>query len=437
MQNIISSNDILHNLNTNEIERVLWIDVFQKNCYCILMMTKKLKINIKKLDDINKGFEDGTYTVLPNDNFYEIVCEDNLSQDRKEKLESRYSIVNIIDNDNNIPLCFMRQHRGGFIKNAMEKYNVSEKCVYEYLRRFWQGGRTKDALSDNYNNCGKCKNKKYTKKPGRKSIAAKNMDNYIGTIIDDEAKKIFKAGIHKYYKYHDKVTLTKTFQNIITDNYRDKQWFEKPSMDQFYNWYRNDTDKDKMEIARKGKKNYQNNVRALESDSIFESFNPGLRYQVDSTIFPIFLVNRIDRSLNIGKPIVFFAVDVFSTKVTGVHVGLHGDSWNGYASLLYNTIHDKQSYCRYFGINILNSEWNVSGSPQIIMGDRGGFIAKNSDMLVKYLKISTEYAPSYIGSAKGTVEKKFDIIENMIKFDLPGIIMTKYRERGQKDYRSL
>lgn len=435
VENIIRNNDILKNLNTNELERVLWIDVSQNNCYCVQMMVDRLRVNVRELEDIKRGFEDKIYTILPNDDFYEISCEDTLIESRKEKLDNRYTIVSGIDNDENIPLCFLREYRGKFIKNTMEKYNVSEKCVYEYLRRFWQGGRTKDALSDNYNNCGKCKNKKYTKKPGRKSIASKELDGYIGIIIDNKVKKSFEIGVNRYYRNNDKMTLAKTFNNIIADEYKGKQWFEKPSLDQFYYWYRKNIDKDKVEYDRKGKKNYQNNVRPLKSDSVYESFNPGLRYQVDSTIFPIYLVNRIDRSLNVGRPVVYFSVDVFSTKITGIHIGLHEDSWEGYASLLYNTFQDKEAYCKYFEIDISSEEWNVSGSPQVIMGDRGGFIAKNSDMLVKYLKVSTEYAPSYLGSAKGTVEKKFDIIENMIKFDLPGIIMDKYRERGQKDYR--
>lgn len=434
MENIIINNDILKNLNTNDIERVLWIDAEQKNCYCIQMNVNQLRVSVRKLEDIYMDLEHKDYIIL-NDDFYEISREDNLIQNRKNNLDKIYNIISEIDNDENIPLCFMKKYRGKLIKNTMQKYNISEKCIYKYLRKYWQGGRTKDALLDDYNNCGQCKDKKYKKKPGRRSLATKVSKDNIGIIVDDEVKKMFKDGIEKYYRYGDKISLAKTFRNIIRDNYIDKKWFEKPTLDQFYNWYRNNISEDKMEYDRKGKKNYQNNVRPIKSDSPYESFNPGLRYQVDSTIFPIYLVNRINRNLCIGKPIVYFAVDCFSTRITGIHVGMHGDSWEGYATLLYNTFQDKYSYCKSFGIGLKNEEWNVSGSPQVIMGDRGGFIAKNSDMLVKYLKISTEYAPSYEGSAKGTVEKKFDIIEKMIKFDLPGIIMEKYRERGQRDYR--
>ncbi|MDD7795901.1 hypothetical protein [Clostridium sp. 'White wine YQ'] len=434
MESFIKNNDILKNLNTNEVERVLWIEVSQENCFCIEMLTRKLKINIRTLKDINRGFKDGIYTILPNQDFYKIINEDTLSKSRKEQLNNRYKIVSEIDNVENIPLCLYRNYRGKFVKKAIEKYNVSEKCVYDYLRRYWQGGRTKDSLSDNYDNCGKSKDRNYIKKPGRKSVSSK-ITGIEGKILDLQDKKNFEYGINRYYRYNDKMPITKTFDNIIADNYKGKKWYEKPTFDQFYNWFNQNIDKNKMEYDRKGKKNYQNNVRGLSSDSVYESYSPGLRYQVDSTVFPIYLVNRIDRNLGIGKPVVYFAVDVFSTKVTGIHVGLHQDSWNGYAKLLYNTFQDKEKYCAYFGIKLPEDEWNVTGSPQIIMADRGGFIAKNSDLLVEYLKVSIEYAPSYIGSAKGTVEQKFKIIEYMIKHDLPGIIMNKYRERGQKDYR--
>jgi hypothetical protein len=330
----------------------------------------------------------------------------------------------------------MRKHRGKLVKKAMEKYSVSEKCIYDYLRKFWQGGRTKDALSDNYDNCGRSKCRKYTKKVGRRSIAEKEISSiYKGKIIEDEDKKNFEKGITRYYKHNEKMTLAKTFENIKADSYKGKQWFEKPTLDQFYYWYHEHINKDEMEYGRKGKKNYQNNVRGLTSDSIYESFYPGFRYQVDSTIFPIFLVNRINRSLSVGRPTVYFSVDVFSSKVVGINVDLYGESWEGYAILLYNTFQGLEKYCRRFGIKMLNEGMNESGSPAVIMGDRGGFINRASDMLVKNLGVSIEYAPSYLGSAKGTVEKKFDIIENMIRTELPGIIETKYRERGQKDYR--
>ncbi len=430
----VRTNDILKNLNTNEIERILWIDAEQGKCYCIQMGINKLNINVKLLEDINNGFEEGAYTIIPNDD-YVILFEENLNENRKEKLENSYNIVNMIDNLENIPFCFVRKYRGKFVKQAMDKYDVSEKCIYKYLRKYWQGGRTKDALFDKYNNCGRCVDKTYTKKPGRKGVAGSMMGDNIGIVIDENVKKVFQDGIDRYYRNNDKITLAKTFRNIKRDYYSDKLWYEKPTIYQFYNWYKKSIDKDKMEKDRKGKKNYQNNVKPIKSDTVYDGFNPGLRYQVDSTIFPIYLVNRIDRSLGIGRPILYISADCFSTKITGMHIGLEQDSWSGYASLLYNTIQPKENYCRYYGIEENIEELNVDGSPQIIMGDRGGFLTKNSDMLVKYLKISTEYAPTFEGQAKGTVEQKFNIIENMIKSDLPGIIMTKYRERGKKDYR--
>lgn len=433
MDSILRINDLLKDTGSGIIERVLWIDVSRTCCYCIEMETKRLRINVRDLGDIDKGFEDGTYTIIQSDDSSKILRE--INESRKERLENRYNVVNEIDNDENVPACFIRKYRGKLVKNAIDKYRLPEKTVYDWLRRYWQGGRTIEALLENYDNCGKCPDKKYKKKPGRESAAAKSIKNYVGVITDDEVKSIFYDGYIRYCKNNENMTLSETFYNIIADDFRDKLWYEKPTLDQFYYWYRVNMDKNDKEKNQKGEKNYNNNVRPLPSDTVYESFGAGFRYMVDSTIFPIYLVNRIDRSLPCGKPTVYFCVDVFSTRVTGIHIDFHGDSWDGYASLLYNTFQPKDKYCNAFGINISNNEWNISGLSKVVFGDRGGFMNKNSHILIKNLHVAFENAPSYTGSAKGTVEKKFDIIEKMIKNDLPGIIMTKYRERGQRDYR--
>ena len=421
MENIIYINDLLKELETDITERVLWINSTMNYLYSIVLFTNKLVINKKSITEIENGLNDGAYTVVPEDTELRLLDTDRIMESRKQLLENRYTIVKYIDNEENIPYCYERAYRGKLIKKAIAKYNVAEKTVYQYIRRYWQGGSTIDALYDGYDNCGSTLEKNYTKKPGRKSAAERlyvNKDKtFVGFIVDDQAKEIFNKGYIRYIKNNAEIPLSKAFDNIKEDNYQGKFWYEKPTYEQFYYWFRNNIDKDKNEKCRKGKKNYQNNVRALTSDTIFEANGPGFRYQVDSTIFPIYLVNRIDRTLVVGRPVVYFAVDVYSTMITGIHITLFSESWDGYASLLYNAIEDKVKYCKMYGKEISNEDWSVKGSPAVVLGDRGGFISKHSDLLVAKLKIGFENAPTFTGSAKGNVEKKFDIIEQMLKHD--------------------
>lgn len=44
---------------------------------------------------------------------------------------------------------------------------------------------------------------------------------------------------------------------------------------------------------------------------------PGSRYEIDATIADIYLVSDSDRACIVGRPTIYFVVDVFSRMVVG------------------------------------------------------------------------------------------------------------------------
>lgn len=66
-------------------------------------------------------------------------------------------------------------------------------------------------------------------------------------------------------------------------------------------------------------------------------------------------------------------MDVFSRCVVGINISLEGPSWIGGASIaLINAASDKVSFCRKYGIEIGNDEWNYCSTlPEAIIADRG------------------------------------------------------------------
>ena len=90
--------------------------------------------------------------------------------------------------------------------------------------------------------------------------------------------------------------------------------------------------------------------RAVLGDSTHMAFGPGSVYQIDATIGDLYLVSKLDRSRIIGRPTIYFVIDVFSRLVTGFNVSLENPSWVG-AMLALDNANNEQG-------RILSRAWH-------------------------------------------------------------------------------
>lgn len=115
------------------------------------------------------------------------------------------------------------------------------------------------------------------------------------------------------------------------------------------------SDKQKL-IPRISLTKYQQNYREILGSSTFETFGPGSRFQIDATVADVYVVSEYNAEWIIGRPIIYFVVDVYSRMIVGIYVGLEGPSWMGGMMAIANTVMDKQTYCSEFGIKISKEE---------------------------------------------------------------------------------
>ncbi len=177
---------------------------------------------------------------------------------------------------------------------------------------------------------------------------------------------------------------------------------EVPSIRQFRYWYQKDKDLKNEIQKRKGEAEYNLNSRSVLGKSDYGLMGPGSKYQIDATVGDIYLVSQFGRSNIIGRPVLYFVIDVFSRMVTGMYVGLEGPSWVGAMMAISNAASDKVSYCQAYGICITDEEWPCHHIPAAILGDRGEMESKNADNLVSMLGIRIENAPPYRADLKGS-----------------------------------
>jgi len=348
------------------------------------------------------------------------------------------------------PSIYDSRVRGRLVQQAAERFQMHKMTVYKYLRKYWQRGKTRNALLPDYGNSGGAGKPKNAgeKKRGRPRKYGFDPDIGIGVNVDEEAKKIFRIAIARFYNDPKQNALTTAYDLMLKEFYVEDYVYEDnvrkpvlipqeqlPSFRQFKYWFEKEKDIKKVVSARVGAKRYALSHRAVLGSALEHVIGPGSRYEIDATVADIYLISRYNRNWIIGRPIIYVVIDVFSRMITGVYVGLEGPSWMGAMMALTNAATNKVKFCREYGISINEEDWPCHHIPDKILGDRGEMESKMVETLMNTFHVSIENAASYRADWKGTVESRFRILQAKVKPFLRGYIDEHYRERGGKDYR--
>lgn len=155
---------------------------------------------------------------------------------------------------------------------------------------------------------------------------------------------------------------------------------------------------------------------------------------LDSTICDIYLVDEANNL--IGRPILTACVDAYSGLCCGYAL-----SWEGgvqsLRGLLTSVITDKTELCKQFGISIDEENWGCNQLPATLVTDKGSeYKSANFEQIVE-LGVRLINLPPYRPELKGSVEKFFDIVQDLYKPHLKGkgVIESDFQERGAHDYR--
>ena len=187
-------------------------------------------------------------------------------------------------------------------------------------------------------------------------------------------------------------------------------------------------------ISRNGLKSYQRNNRPLLGDGIQE-FAPAVGVgMLDATVCDIYLVNNAGGI--VGRPILTACVDAYSGLCCGYSLSWEGGVYS-LRSLMLNIISNKTELCRKHGIEIQSEDWNCNAIPGVLITDMGKEYVSDTFGQITELGITVENLPPYRPELKGSVEKFFDVIQNLYKPHLKGkgVIEPDYQERGAHDYR--
>ncbi len=431
--------------DTKYLERILWVSPSSDFVFSINLDDDKAFPVVKTYVEYKAGFESGICKSVNwvNENFP--ITDESIAKEHADIRDKAWEAIYPIVLEE--PDCFDSRLRGVLVRTTVEKTALHKSTVYRYLRRYWQGGKMKNALLPFYNNCG---NFGEDKKVGevKRGRPRKFEDKEIGINIDEETKRLLRSGVRLYYNDKLKSPLKRAYQQTLEKffvvGYRQEGNAkipilpppdQLPTFGQYRYWFNKEMNLEETLKSRHGKKRFELTYRPVLGSSTQESFGPGSRFQIDATIADVYLVSEYRRDWIIGRPVIYVIIDVFSRYITGIYVGLEGPSWIGASMALFNMTTDKVKFCAEYGITISPDEWACHHLPQIITADRGELEGTMPNHLIDNLGVFVENTPPYRADWKGVVEQQFNLLNiRSIKF-IPGAVKERIRERGERDYR--
>ncbi|CAM3068727.1 DDE-type integrase/transposase/recombinase [Paenibacillus sediminis] len=426
-----------------QLLRVLWMS--NKTLVTIDIRDKKAQPEIQSREIVEHEIQEGNIQIteyfIPR-----IQLPDEKLKPKDIEIRNKvWGYIEPIISGENTKDIFNKRLRGIIINDISDRLNISRTSIRINLRKFWQRGMTENALLPDYPNSGARGEKRsgLGKKLGRPNQEGKMDPDLVGVNVTEEMKRDkFRPAIQRWYNKRDKKTLYGVYELMLGAYFKAgidavegiilKPEHERPTFRQFYYWYRTERDIKKEYKGRNGQRKVNLKYREIDGTFDGQSFGPGSLYQIDATIGNLYLVNRKNRNFLIGRPVIYFVVDVFSRLIAGLYVGLEGPSWIGAALALENAASDKVEYCKRFNIDITPEEWPSIGLPERLTTDRGEYVGNKPSHLIKTLNVKIEHLPAYRPDWKPFVEKQFDVSNETYIRWVPGAILERMRERGEQ-----
>ncbi len=406
---------------------VVWINLDVENAF---------PVEINKTE-ILKGLEDSSIqrTVDPYESLAFFQPEKGSTQEIKR--DQNYALIYpLISHE----LFFIPTQRGKIINEIMAQHEVTKQTLYRLARRYWQRGQTPNALLPDYRNSGAKGQKRIAKdkKLGRPRIY--NSEEQ-GINVNEDIEKLFYRTIKLFFLKDNKHSLPfiyRKFQTTYKNLYPDTSEADIPTIWQFKYYYEKEFKKIESIKSRISTSNYRKDYRPLQSTSSSQALGPGSRYEIDATIADIYLVSNSNPESIVGRPTIYFVIDVFSRLVAGFYIGFESPSYLAAIQALNTAMTDKVNYCAKYGISIQPEDWPAIGLPDALLADRGELLGYQIEALEKTFAVRLENAPARRGDAKGIVEQAFNTYQAYFKKEGKGkgvVEGTTVRKTGGRDYR--
>lgn len=316
--------------------------------------------------------------------------------------------------------------RGPLVKERAGSTGASATTINKYLRDYWRGGQTQDALIPDFPNIG-LNQPQATNARGRRPSDDRYEIYQMHRSVDD---KHVIAAVKEHFLDGEVATLQHAFEEMLKEHYsyqdgNGKSYIkpsgERPSYRQFYTVVKRSFSLETILRRKKGNKDFERDHDQRIGSALYEAIGVGYIYEIDATIADVFLVAQADRSKIIGKPTLYLIYDRYSRLCVGFYVGLEHAGWETAVQAILSLAEDKAALCHKYGVPYDPLDWPADRIfPQKFLGDCGEMISRNSNRICDGMGSTISNAPPLSPQNKGTVECGFRLIHASIAPATPG-----------------
>jgi transposase InsO family protein len=435
--------------NSGEWFRVVYVNPMTSMVYVISMTKQRFPFPLR-IEELEEFLQHQAMHVRDEDHFIVNVMEESLSPSQRAKRDRAWEVLQFFFQQfEDQEFMFLVRYRQQASQLTQATFHISASTLRHYLIRYWVGGGTKNSVLPLFHRCGASGKERIatSKSRGRPRMN----DSRQGVSVDEKMKKQLKTGLHRYYYNHRQNSLRTAYELTLKDFFSTLEKrpdgttypvlmasSQLPTYRQFVYWARKWNTLKREIITRQGMRVYQQNYRTIIGDATQDAdLGSGSVFQIDSTIFDIYLVSSVNRDIIVGRPVLYVVVDAYSRMIMGINVTF--ESFNAYTGAmiaLANAMTSKQAYGTRFEMAIADEEWPYC-VPTRILADRGELVGGQIENAIQRLGITIQNSPPYRADYKGIVEQMFHQLNIKIKPFAEGIVVkgNRPRERGEIDYR--
>lgn len=259
---LLSVNDVLKEADSEQVYRILWIDeggviaymidVYDERAIPFIQKTSEIRQQILSEELVKEKDFDESFSVIS------MLTE----KQKKHRDEAWDAIKSVVEMEPNL---YQRDKRGEIVQKLVEQTGISRISLYKYLRRYWQRGKTIDALTTEYGYSG-----------------AKGKNKKLGEIIEtdsgevnphEEDKKNIIEAINRYYLSSKKNSLAHAYRMMIKEKYAADSYYEDgvlkiilkdekevPTERKFRYWFEKSLVVSKPSLGEKGKRHLSETI---------------------------------------------------------------------------------------------------------------------------------------------------------------------------------